>query len=259
MWAEAIFSREDLARLVSQAMPLTIHLNDAHTEQSLALSDPSEVRLIPDVGLRVVCKAHVHWPVLGISVPITLNSLSVTFVPTIERVADSDGLLFRPSIEHADFAGLPAMVDDRLTRAINDKLSEKGIELAWNYAKTLSHIAPLPTMLDPLDGFALRPAWAKLRITEEALVYAVSFHSAILRRGEPLPSEFSASAPPPAGPGAAEKIEARASNGRLTQRRERNLEPTLGGDSTSLLITAGAFGLAAGATYFALRATFRER
>jgi hypothetical protein len=64
------------------------------------------------------------------------------------------------------------------------------MELSWDFTTALTANAPLPALLDSLASFAIRPAWGKVRITDEAIVYAVSFHSAVVRRGESAPEEF---------------------------------------------------------------------
>jgi hypothetical protein len=193
MWAELIFSRDDFARLLEQALPLTIRLGrlgESTTEHSLSLSELSEVKLVPDVGLRVVCKARVHWPILGINVPVALNSLVLLFLPTIRKDPEGESLVFRLSIEHANFAGLPTVIDDRITAAVNSKLAEAEQELSWGFSKALAYRGPLPALLDPLESFGIGPAWGKVRVTDEAVVYAASFHFALARRdGAPRPED----------------------------------------------------------------------
>jgi hypothetical protein len=246
MWAEFIFSRDDLARLVAQALPLTIHLGDADAEadHSLGLSDLGEVTLVADVGLRVTCKAHIHWPVLGLDVPLALNALTLLLMPTIGEGADGDRLVFRASIEHADFEGFPALIDRGIAAAINAKLAAKGGELAWNFSRALTYLAPFPPLLEQLEAFAIRPAWGKVRITEEAIVYAASFHSALVRHGEfPPPVEI---APPaeqalPAAP--------------LVSR----FPSAEGSLLASRIVTAGALAVFAGVAFFALRGALRSQ
>src|SRR4051812_5252728 len=111
MWVETILSRDDLAKLLAQALPLTIFLGeDRHDEpaddrignqanqaqskgdHSLTLHDLGDVSLVPDVGLRVTCKAKVSWPVLGIDVPIGLNSLTLSVLPTIRPAIGKDAV-----------------------------------------------------------------------------------------------------------------------------------------------------------------------
>jgi hypothetical protein len=194
MWAEIIIPRDDLRALLGQALPLTISFGPPESPHSLALSDLAEVELVADRGLRVVCKAHLTWPLLGIKIPITVSSVKMLLLPTIGRSPEGDTLAFRISIEHADFSGLPTMIDNRITDAINAKLAEKDVELSWNFSRSLTFRAKLPAMLESLESFAIRPAWGEVRVTEEAVVYAASFHAAFVREGASPPDDVVAPA-----------------------------------------------------------------
>ena len=55
-------------------------------------------------------------------------------------------------------------------------------ELAWNFSKTLSHAFALPSFLEPLECFKLHVAWGEVKVTADALVLAISFHSEVTRR-----------------------------------------------------------------------------
>ena len=245
MWAEIVFSRDDLARALQQALPLTIQLGDADVHHSLTLSDLGDVTLLPDLGLRIVCKARIHWLVLGIDPPISIKALTAVLLPAIGRGPDGDTMVFRLSIEHADFSGLPEIVDDGITAAINAKLAAKEAELCWNFSKTLTFNAPLPNLLESLTSFAAKPAWGKVRISEEAVVYAASFHSAFVRRGETVPVEISDGPYSPPAPAPTAPPVASASP-----------SPSVAAKSAARI---GLFGLSAGLGYAALRAVLDAR
>jgi hypothetical protein len=246
MWTEIIIPREDLARLLGEALPLTIRLGDSESDNLLALDQLGEVRLVPDLGLRVECKARVRWPVLGIQLPVALNALTLLLIPTIGQGPHGTTLVFRISVEHADFTAVPDVIDQRITAAINARLEGKDAELSWDLARALTLSAPLPPLLEDLAAFALRPRWAKVRITDEAVVYAASFNTALVRQGAQLPAELalpSGSQPPPAAlPPSLPPPRRRAS---------RPIQP-------QQLASAGLFGLGAGVAYFALRAATRR-
>jgi hypothetical protein len=139
-----------------------------------------------------VCKGRLTWPVLGIKVPVGLNSVSLLLLPEIAHSPAGDALTFRLAIEQADFSGIPAAIDAKITESINAKLAEKDVELSWGFGKALAYSARLPTLLDPLDAFVIRPAISEIRITEEAVSYGVTFHTGVVRRGEPPPAWFAA-------------------------------------------------------------------
>ena len=179
MRAEAILSEADLVALVAELIPVKILLGN---EGNFSIDEATSVSLVADLGLRIVCKAKVHWPVLGVSVPITLHSLTGILVPSIVRRPSGDVLVFKLQIEQADLAGVPAMIDAKITDKLNHELASEKAELAWDFTKTLSHAFSLPRRLEPLDAFELHVAAGEVKITAEALVLSVAFRAKITRR-----------------------------------------------------------------------------
>ncbi len=182
MWIEGIFTKEDISGILTQAMPITLDLDDAGNH--VTLHEPKSVELIPERGLRVECAANVLWTVLGIQVPITLHKVTALLRPEIVKGDHGDKLVFGLLIEHADFAGMPAMIDDRLTEKINEAVEAEHLDLSWDFSETLGGAFPMPASLRPLDTLSLNVAWGKLRVTEEAFVLAISFHSDITRHSD---------------------------------------------------------------------------
>jgi len=196
MWIEAIIPVEDLRRTLAEFAPLKIRLGDDGGE--LALDAPSETTLVPDKGVRIVCAAQLHWPVLGVNVPVTMKSLIVLLRPVIETHDGVDALVFKLEIEHADFAMLPAVIDTSITSLVNDELAKKHVELSWRYADTLSHVFNLPTLLEPAEALALSVTSAVVKVTSEALGLAISLRSDIRRGRDNGPKDAPpASDPPP--------------------------------------------------------------
>lgn len=186
MWLEIVLSEGDLTSLLREVTPLTITLGE---QQWIAIESPSEVALVADVGLRVTCKAKVKWPLLGIGVPVTIHRMVVTFAPEVMQDADGSGesLVFGLRLQHADFAGLPDAIDARLSKAIDEALVAHRLDLAWKFTETLAGSIPLPATLDPIHGLSVHVAWAKVKVTDEAMVVALSLHHAFHRQGEPPP------------------------------------------------------------------------
>jgi hypothetical protein len=180
MWLEAIVPKEDLSALVAEFTPLTILLGE---DGRLSLSEATDVSLVEGVGLRVVCKAQVHWSVLGLSVPVTLHSLAVLLRPEIEPRDGAPALVFRVQIEHADLAGLPDVIDDRVTGLVNHELEARHVELSWGYGNTLSHVFDLPETLRPLEQLALVAGSARVKVTHDAMALAIEM-TARVDRGE---------------------------------------------------------------------------
>jgi len=187
MWIEAIVSTEDLRRALAEFAPLTIRLGDGGGE--LALGSPSEVSLVPDRGARIVCAAHLQWPLLGVVVPMKIRSLIVLLRPVIEAHANGDALVFKLEIEHADFALVPTVIDNRITSRINEELARKRVELSWRYADTLTHVFHMPDVLDPVEALSLVVSSGVVKVTPDAMGLAVSLRCDVLRASKRLPAE----------------------------------------------------------------------
>ena len=104
MWIEAILSHDDLATLVAQLLPLDLHLGAEGTDPDLHLSDLAKVELVENQGLRVECRAEIRWSVLGIDVPIAVDSLSLLLVPSIVKRSERDALTFKVQLSELDLA-----------------------------------------------------------------------------------------------------------------------------------------------------------
>jgi hypothetical protein len=180
MWVEAVLLGEDLDRLVSQFAPMTIPIGAGH----MVLSAPAPSALVPDVGLRVTCKARVSWPVLGIDVPVTIQSLVVLVRPTIVAGPDGQALVVTVEIESVDLAGVPKMVEEKITERVNADLGRRQVELSWNFARTLSHSFSLPESIRPLASLDLRVLAARLRVMADGVGLAVQLQSAVERTAD---------------------------------------------------------------------------
>jgi hypothetical protein len=179
MQLQATLTKDDLQTLVAQLSPLRVGLGQ---KGQLTLAQPSGLALVADRGLRVVCAAQVLWEVLGVSVPVSLKSLSVMVEPSVESRADTDFLVFKMQIESADIVMVPALIGDRLTELVNAELAEKRVELSWSFGKTLSHVFRLPAVLQSLVSIGLTVSSGSVRVTDDALVFCVSFVTAVGRR-----------------------------------------------------------------------------
>jgi hypothetical protein len=182
MWLEAIVSLEDFQALAAELLPVRVQLGAADSDHYLFLSAASEVSLVEGRGLRVVCNAQIRWPVLGMDLPISVDSLTVLLEPSVPN--ESGELLMGVQLEHADVAWVPSMLDKKIVSAINEALKQKKAELAWRFETALSRDFPLPEMLQPVRALGLKAGWGKVRVTSEAMVLAISFHAHALGAAE---------------------------------------------------------------------------
>lgn len=182
MWVEAILTKDDLATLLVDLCPLTIALDQAAGgEHYLRLQNPRDVALVEGRGLRLTCEAELHWPVLGIDAPVRVESLTMLLNVGLSPSLDEEVLAFRPEVESMDVAWVPSLFDGRITDKLNDELGKRHIELSWHFFKTLSHVFELPGVLRPATALDLRVGWGKVRVTNEAMVLAVSFNTHVLQ------------------------------------------------------------------------------
>jgi hypothetical protein len=182
MWLEAIVSLEDFQALAAELLPVRVQLGAADSDHYLFLSAASQVSLVEGRGLRVVCSAQIRWPVLGMDIPINVDSLTVMLEPSVP--SESGELLVGVQLEHADVAWVPSVLDKKIVAAINDALNQKNAELVWRFDTALSHEFALPEMLQPVRALGLKAGWGKVRVTDEAVVLAISFHARALGAGE---------------------------------------------------------------------------
>jgi hypothetical protein len=242
MFIEAVLTRSEIHGRLEEAFPLSLRLGDPSAGHTLDFSDLGDVTLVPNVGLHVTCKARVHWPLLGIDVPVVLHSLRLVVIPKMRPGAFCDVLTFQVALEHAGVTGIPDAIEHGIIEAINRRLVNNHVELAWDFSTLFAHVLALPRMIEPLDAALLRAAWGRLRITEDALVIAVSVHGTILRRRGEAPPEFA-----PILGGRAPSLSAPAARTR----------PALVRQIGKHLLAASLAGLTAGAVFFTVRAAFR--
>jgi len=179
MWIEAILTSDDLNRVIGECCPLTISLGGGG---SLLLSEPRDLALETGVGMRLAVTVEIHWPVLGIQLPVSVRTAVLEVMPAI---SDETGgsLSFKLHIDEVDISALPEFVDRGIVDLINMELEAKHVELSWRFLKTLSHAFELPDALLSARAIDVRASWGSVKITSEALVMAVSFDVGIQPRG----------------------------------------------------------------------------
>jgi hypothetical protein len=182
MWLEAILTTDDLREVLEQFSPLEIRLGD---NGKLLLASPTRVSLTAGEGMSVVCEATLHWPVLGVDLPVHMHGLSVLVRPSVRPAPDGtcDVLAFTLQIDRAGVSILPHILDDKVTSLLNEELAKKHVELAWNFGKTLTHVFSLPDALASAAALALKVSGGSVRVTEAAVGFAVNFTAEVRPRG----------------------------------------------------------------------------
>ena len=176
MRIEAILSKDDLAKVAGELSPLRIDIGKGG---SIVLSAPRDIELVPELGLRMTVTTEIHWPVLGIQIPVSVRSATLEVRPQIVENAGVDALTFKLHLDAVDISILPALVDRRIVDLVNKELEAKHVELAWSFTKTLSHVFALPEALATVGALDLCAASGRVKITGEAIALAVSFQARV--------------------------------------------------------------------------------
>jgi hypothetical protein len=182
MWLEAVLSRDDFVGIAADFLPLGIRLGEPDSGHYVLFDQAEKVELVESRGLRISANTQLRWPVLGIDLPVDVEGLTLLVEP---RVEDGSGKLsFHFTIERADVAFLPTVIDDRIVRAVNESIAKRQEDLSWNFARALTHDFLLPDLLAPLNAIGLEVLWGKVRTSTEAMVLAVSFRAVAVQSAE---------------------------------------------------------------------------
>jgi hypothetical protein len=181
MWVEAIIAKEDLAKVIDDLCPLRIKIGE---DGSVLLSDPRDVALVSGVGLRMTVTLEIHWPVLGVQIPVSVRSATLEVQPEVLQTPQGSTLTFKLHLDDVDIAILPALIDRGIVDLVNKELAAKHVELAWAFIQTLSHVFELPDALASVRALDLRATGGRVKVTSEALALAVLFEARVEPRGE---------------------------------------------------------------------------
>jgi hypothetical protein len=182
MWVEFVLARDDLEKVVNDFCPLRLKLGD---NGNILLADPHDLILVPEVGLRVSISAEVHWPVLGIQIPVSVRSTTLQVTVRIVKEEGGSRLRFGFQLSNADLSMVPAMVTRGVVDRVNKELASA--DLSWMFTKTLSHDFGLPESLLSARALDLSAVSGHLKVTAEALVLAVKLHGTVEPRLLPAP------------------------------------------------------------------------
>jgi hypothetical protein len=173
----AIVTKDDLAVVIEQITPLRVAIRPRRV---ITLGRPSKVELVAAAGLRVRGSAQFAWEVGGLTLPVTLRSWQILLVPSIVDRSGGQVLAFEPVLEALDFKNVPLFLDARISEAIKQGLAAQKDKLAWDFAKTLSLVRPLPDKVSPAGAVKLGPTGGTVTITATdvrlTLDFALRFH-----------------------------------------------------------------------------------
>jgi hypothetical protein len=174
MWLQALFTADDLLRALSRVTPARIPLAKEDPERCLWLSKPDSVLLRDDKDIVITTRAQVRWDVLGLTVPVTLQSVTVVLSPEVQDERGAQALSFGLRIQEADLSAVPAFVEGSLVARVNEALAEADGKMSWRFLETLDFAFHLP-MIEPRRKMKLWARSGTAKVTSEGLSLMVGW------------------------------------------------------------------------------------
>ncbi len=176
----ASLSRDETLDFLRKFVPLEIELaKEGKGQRFFAIDELREVTLVPGLGVRLEGAARVRWPLLGLHVPVRAKSLVVLLRPEVVTRVGHPSLALSLSVERADIAWSPTLVNDSVVERVNEELLAHRAEVAWNFAKTLSHVFRLPDAVTSAATIGLEVAGGEFTVSEASIEFAVAFRAAV--------------------------------------------------------------------------------
>jgi hypothetical protein len=149
MRLEAHLTTADFEHAFAQLTPLRVSLDPDSPQRQLSLKPPSEITLLPGLGLRIVTELQLQWDVIGVRVPVTLRRVVVLLTPSVVLDAEQPALAFGLQIDEADLSAIPDFLGEVLVGRVNEALKRPEARVAWRFTDTLDFDFPLPKELAP--------------------------------------------------------------------------------------------------------------
>lgn len=186
MILQATLGLDDLTDGMERFTPLEMRLGDLDSkDRTLFVARPSRVTLVPDRGLRIETTAHLTWTIAGVVVPVAIQAAQIILIPEIVPKDGRDVLRFQLVLESADLKHVPAFLEAKVVDQVNDALKADDARPTWRFLDTLSFIVGLPKRLQSARAFELDAKWGAMNITDSAVVFTVSYRSAVTSTEKP--------------------------------------------------------------------------
>jgi hypothetical protein len=173
MWLQALFTADDLFRALSRVTPARLSLDKHEPDRYLWVSRPERVRVVPG-SIVLDARAQISWGVLGLNVPLTLRSVSISLNPVVREIRGEQVLSFRLQVADADLSGVPAFLERTLVDRVNDALRASDTKLAWRFLETLDFKFKLP-VIEAQREVSLYARGATAEVTDAGLMLTVEW------------------------------------------------------------------------------------
>jgi hypothetical protein len=165
---DVVLGIKDIVGLLREATPLRIHLIDRDEDRRwVELEQPSEISLVPNLGIRVVSSGRIRYEIAGIQLPFVIRRLQLLLQPAVVPAGGThERLDFKLGVEQADLENVPALADRMLVSAVNDALSPERLGTFWSFGRMLERALHLPERFEPLHQFLLQDPAGQVTITD---------------------------------------------------------------------------------------------
>jgi hypothetical protein len=189
MLIELALGLEDIVALLREATPLRIHLTDTDEDRRwVEIEPPSDVALVPHVGLRVVSHGRIRYELAGLQLPFTIRRLQILFEPVVVSSGAEERLDFKLSIEQADLELVPSFGERALINAVNEALEPARLGMLWPFGRLLERALPLPARFEPLRDFLLQGPMGTVSVTANELRFRLNVDLGF-SRSKPRPTD----------------------------------------------------------------------
>jgi hypothetical protein len=174
---------DEIVRALQAATPLRVHFGGDDETRWVELEHPSEVTLVPDVGLRVVADGHIRYEIAGFKLPFAIRRAQLLLEPAIVRIEGGhERLEFKISVEQVDLENVPGVAERVLEKVVNDALA--GLDLHWGFGRALDLAITIPPRFEPLDELIVRPGTSQVTITRGELRLSLGAEVGLTRSAE---------------------------------------------------------------------------
>jgi hypothetical protein len=155
---DVVLSTEEIAALLKEATPVRIHLTERDEDRRwVELERPTEVSLVPNLGVRIVSSGRIRYELAGIKLPFSIRRLQLLCEPrVVSGAGGQERLDFKLSVEQADLENVPSLADRALVTAVNDALAPARLGMFWNFGRMLYKSLRMPERYEPLNQFNVR-------------------------------------------------------------------------------------------------------
>jgi hypothetical protein len=180
----AILDEPTVASLLRDLTPLSIGLgDDDQPNRWIEIQRPDRVAFAPGEGLRIDTTAKLSWTVAGVSIPFTIQALTILLRPLIDVTVQRLNLV--ATIEQADLKNVPDVIDETIVLHVNERLAARPDAIGWTFGKTLAVRLAMPASMAPLDAFEMKAEDAALEIESDHLRFSLVLPVRFTQKGEP--------------------------------------------------------------------------